>query len=181
MVRWVTLCPLRGGFARGAAIWNWSGGPLPSRSAQGAIHIPFPPQVGHIPRQAPRFPREDAGGRDAPRLGEEGREGAMAIVLMELRTSSRSRSATERRGARAPQPAEPVRSLEGQLPEGALLSTDGHSEGWGAYSNTYMRNLEKRETLAKIKDSTPSVKEGKVIGSKLSTLFWLKLSDVNKM
>ena len=84
-----------------------SGGPLPSRSAQGAIHIPVPPQVAHSPRQAPRFLWEAAEAETRP--GWE---------------------APERHGAQRHQscPAgEPVQSLEGQLPEGALLSTDGHS------------------------------------------------------
>ena len=114
-----------------------SGGPLPSRSAQGAYLYAIP-ALGwpHSPPDS-TLP---AGGSGRPRSGtgwrEKGRQGAIAIVLTELCTSSRSRSASERRGSADQSP-------EGQLPEGALLSTDGHSAGSGGYSNTYIQNPEK--------------------------------------
>ena len=86
-----------------------SGGPLPSRSAQGAyLHAipasgwPHSPPDSTLPAEGSGRPRSGTGWR------EKGRQGAIAIVLTELCTSSRSRSASERRGSAGPKPGGPA-------------------------------------------------------------------------
>lgn len=128
-----TVCPLRGGFARGAEFLScgleWERRSTAEPFSSRVIYVPFRPRSGHIPRQAPRFPREEAGGREAAQQREKG-EGAIAIVVVELCTSSRSRGRLGPAEAPGSPAGEPSSLLEGQLP-GALLSTDGRSASSG--------------------------------------------------
>ena len=127
MVRWVTLCPLRGGFARGAELLSCgleSGAEVHCRAVQlrGL-------STSHSRPRSPTFParllasRGRRRGRDAPRLGGPG--------------APRSAEAPELPSGRArPKPGGPAA-------RGGAAEHRRPQHGSGGYSNTCVRNLEK--------------------------------------